>query len=200
MSKFKVGDLVIGNEKCYYSITNKTTICKVVKVIGTEYMQVKVVEQLEGVDDYVSRDTIFDVKMKYFKKYRKESKRIEDEIEELERRLKKLRNKAKVLSYNGDILNGKIHIQNNISVDTDKKLLDTIEYFSCSDINIIAEKESDKIKVNLESEDDKIKVKGVAKTHPDDDFDVKIGTELAYYRALEKFYGEKVKRIVKKLY
>ena len=33
--------------------------------------------------------------------------------------------------------------------------------------------------------------------HP---FDLNYKERIAYYRALEKFYGEKVKRIVKKLY
>lgn len=47
MSKFKVGDLVIGNENCYYSITNKTTICKVVKVVDDKYMKVKVIKHFK---------------------------------------------------------------------------------------------------------------------------------------------------------
>ena len=104
------------------------------------------------------------------------------------------------MSYNGDILNGKIHIKNKISIDTNEKLLNAIEYLDYSEINISAEKILNEVNVKLESKNDKIKVEGTAKTHPDDIFDVKIGTELAYYRALEKFYGEKVKRIVKKIY
>lgn len=200
MSKFKVGDLVIGNDKCYYSITNKTTICKVIKVVDNENMQVKVIKQLKGIPIYYSKDTVFDVKIEYFKKYEKENKSVEDEIEELEKRLKELRRKAKALNYNGDILNGKIRIENKISIDTNEKLLDAIDYFDYSEIEITAEKILDEVKVKLESKNDKIKVNGVSKAHPEDDFDVKIGTELAYYRALEKFYGEKVKRIVKKLY
>ena len=85
-------------------------------------------------------------------------------------------------------------------IDTDKKLLDTAKYSDYSEINVTAEKELNDIKVILENKSDEIKVTGISKTHPDDIFDVKIGTELAYYRALEKFYSEKVKRIVKKIY
>ena len=200
MSKFKVGDLVIGNEDNYYSITNKEAICRVVKIIDDKHMKIKVCKHSYGNEQYFSKDTIYNVTAKYFKKYEYSNEKIEEEIAILEKRLKELKNKSKSMSYNGDILNGKIHIKNKISIDTNEKLLNAIEYLDYSEINISAEKILNEVNVKLESKNDKIKVEGTAKTHPDDIFDVKIGTELAYYRALEKFYGEKVKRIVKKIY
>lgn len=207
MSKFKVGDLVIGDEDCSYSITNKTTICKVVKVVDDKYMKVKVIKHFKDRPTFYSKDTIFHVRCEYFKKYIDTKSEIELEIEEIEKKMKslegkldKLKMKNDSINYNGNILNGKIHIKNKISIDTDKKLLDTAKYSDYSEINVTAEKELNDIKVILENKSDEIKVTGISKTHPEDDFDVKIGTELAYYRALEKFYGEKVKRIVKKLY
>ena len=200
MSKFKVGDLVIGNEDNYYSITNKEAICRVVKIIDDKYMKIKVCKHSYENEQYFSKDTVYNVTAKYFKKYEYSNEKIEEEMAILEKRLKELKNKSKSMSYNGDILNGKIHIKNKISVDTNEKLLNTIEYLDHSEINISAEKILNEVNVKLESKNDKIKVEGTAKTHPDDIFDVKIGTELAYYRALEKFYSEKVKRIVKKIY
>lgn len=199
MSKFKVGDLVIGNEKNYYYITGQNTVCEVVRIYG-ERMEVKVKKELLPILTPYKKDARFNVNPKYFKEYKKDNKSIDEEIKELERRLKRLKKKAESLNYNGSILSGKIHIKNKISVDTNEKLLNTIEYLDHSEINISAEKILNEVNVKLESKNDKIKVEGTAKTHPDDIFDVKIGTELAYYRALEKFYSEKVKRIVKKIY
>ena len=192
MSKFKVGDLVIGNEKNYYYITGQNTVCEVVRIYG-ERMEVKVKKELLPILTPYKKDARFNVNPKYFKEYKKDNKSIDEEIKELERRLKRLKKKAESLNYNGSILSGKIHIKNKISVDTNEKL-------DHSEINISAEKILNEVNVKLESKNDKIKVEGTAKTHPDDIFDVKIGTELAYYRALEKFYSEKVKRIVKKIY
>lgn len=199
MSKFKVGDLVIGNEKNYYCITGQNTVCEVVRIYG-ERMEVKVKKELLPILTPYKKDSKFNVNTKYFKEYKKDNKSIDEEIKELERRLKRLKKKAESLNYDGSILSGKIHIKNKISVDTNEKLLNTIEYLDYSEINISTEKILNEVNVKLESKNDKIKVEGTAKTHPDDIFDVKIGTELAYYRALEKFYSEKVKRIVKKLY
>ena len=42
--KFNIGDIIIGNERNEYGITNKTTRCEVVETICDETIRVEVLE------------------------------------------------------------------------------------------------------------------------------------------------------------
>ena len=60
MSKFKVGDLVIGNEKNYYYITGQNTVCVGVRIYG-ERMEVKVIKELLAILTPYKKDARFNV-------------------------------------------------------------------------------------------------------------------------------------------
>lgn len=43
MSRFKVGDFIIGNEENDYNVTNKYNVCGIVEVLGEGFFMVKIV-------------------------------------------------------------------------------------------------------------------------------------------------------------
>ena len=57
-NKFKVGDIVIGNDKNPYSVTAKGVKCEVVKVCDKHYIRVKVLDHLE---DFLVLSVYFDL-------------------------------------------------------------------------------------------------------------------------------------------
>ena len=56
-NKFKVGDIVIGNDKNPYSVTAKGVKCEVVKVCDKHYIRVRVLDHLE---DFLVLSVYFD--------------------------------------------------------------------------------------------------------------------------------------------
>lgn len=62
MTTFKVGDLITGNESNNYGFTDKTAICKVVRIADSGFMDVVVVKS-----PHYSGSTEFTVKESKFK-------------------------------------------------------------------------------------------------------------------------------------
>ena len=62
MNKFKVGDVLIGNERCFYSVTNRLVRSKVLAVKEYGYIRVEVIE---GPDTGAQHN----VQEKYFKRF-----------------------------------------------------------------------------------------------------------------------------------
>lgn len=59
--KFNIGDIIIGNERNEYGITNRTTRCKVVETICDGTIRVAVLEgKLQG-HRYTVADCFFDL-------------------------------------------------------------------------------------------------------------------------------------------
>lgn len=72
MAMFNVGDLIIGTEENTYGITNKYAICEVTERLErANYIQVKVVDFVEGYPSDDGLNEFFPVDEKRFKLYKK---------------------------------------------------------------------------------------------------------------------------------
>ena len=198
MRKFNVGDLIIGNKHNRYNITDRYTVCEVKEILTSTEMIVKVVEKFNK--PYLDCKAIFKVNPMYFRLHREGKSEIEVEISILEEKLRKLKEKKQILDKEGTLLDADCCLETTM-VDTRKTsdLISISDLLKNTKISIIAEKSYNRIEVELKCLDTGIKVMGVAKTHPEDDFNFQEGTKLAYCRALEKLYGEKSKMIASSL-
>lgn len=76
-NKFKVDDIIIGNERNTYAITNKSYKCKVEKVVDNQQIEVSVLEGRHRGGRHLVRSAMFDLV--------KEEKVIEYKREETEK-------------------------------------------------------------------------------------------------------------------
>lgn len=206
--KFKVGDLVKGNDPRRYIITNdKMVKAKVLDVYGCDYIRIKILEHLDA--DYKNFATDeFDVDPQYFDFYeelKKESTftpkfKVGDKVKILDEIYGHGFNIGQIVEvtqvcYDEELLNGKNYNYECRSEDGEIWYLDDLE------IELV-QKEKPKTTV-LKLDNYKIIFngdttvvtdgvrKGVAKRHPDDEYDAVVGLQVA----LERFHGGRKPRI-----